>query len=211
MSEGDKGLEYLRVRALNTDGDTMVVKQLVTAEQLWELPDILGKQLELVRGEVVAVPSPGAIHNVIANLLFHLLYTFASERRLGIVFGDNMGYVLSRGPDTVRIPDISFVAWDRVPEAGIPEGSWLIPPDLAVEVVSPSDHTADVNDKACEYVASGVPLAWVLWPKRRVVSVYTRDQMVRELGLDDELDGGDTLPGFSVRVSTLFDIPMKPE
>ncbi len=148
---------------------------------------------------------------MIANLLFHLLYTFASERRLGIVFGDNMGYVLSRGPDTVRIPDVSFVAWDRVPEAGIPEGSWQIPPNLAVEVVSPSDQTADVNDKAREYVASGVSLVWVLWPKRRVVSVYTRDQMALELGLDDELDGGDTLPGFSVRVSTLFDIPTKPE
>jgi len=189
----------------------MITRQAVTAEQFYEMPEVPGKQIELVRGEVVAVPSPGAIHNVIANLLFHLLYTFASEQRLGIVFGDNMGYVLSRGPDTVRIPDVSFVAWDRVPEAGIPDGSWQIPPNLAVEVVSPSDQTADVNDKAREYVASGVSLAWVLWPKRRVVSVYTRDQMVRELGLDDELDGGDTLPGFSVRVSTLFDIPMKPE
>lgn len=192
-------------------GGAMITRQAVTAEQFYEMPEVPGKQIELVRGEVVAVPSPGAIHNVIANLLFHLLYTFASEQRLGIVFGDNMGYVLSRGPDTVRIPDVSFVAWDRVPDAGIPDGSWQIPPNLAVEVVSPSDQTADVNDKAREYVASGVSLAWVLWPKRRVVSVYTRDQMVRELGLDDELDGGDTLPGFSVRVSTLFDIPMKPE
>jgi len=192
-------------------GGAMITRQAVTAEQFYQMPEAPGKQIELVRGEVVAVPRPGAIHNVIANLLFHLLYTFASEQRLGIVFGDNMGYALSRGPDTVRIPDVSFVAWDRVPEAGIPDGSWQIPPNLAVEVVSPSDQTADVNDKAREYVASGVSLAWVLWPKRRVVSVYTRDQMVRELGLDDELDGGDTLPGFSVRVSTLFDIPMKPE
>jgi len=199
------------VARLRERGGAMITRQAVTAEQFYEMPEVPGKQIELVRGEVVAVPSPGAIHNVIANLLFHLLYTFASEQRLGIVFGDNMGYVLSRGPDTVRIPDVSFVAWDRVPEAGIPDGSWQIPPNLAVEVVSPSDQTADVNDKAREYVASGVSLAWVLWPKRRVVSVYTRNQMVRELGLDDELDGGDTLPGFSVRVSTLFDIPMKPE
>ncbi len=189
----------------------MITKQAVTAEQFYEMPEVPGTQLELVRGEVVAVPSPGAIHNLIVALLYRLIYTSVSEQRLGIVFGDNMGYVLSRGLDTVRIPDVSFVAWDRVPDAGIPEGSWQTPPNLAVEVVSPSDQTADINDKAREYVESGVSLVWILWPKRRVVSIYTKDQMVRELGLDDELDGGDTLPGFSIRVNALFDIPTKPE
>lgn len=188
----------------------MITKQAVTAEQFFELPDVPGKQLELVRGELVEMPSPGALHNLIANLLNHLLYAFASERRLGLVFGDNMGYVLSRGPDTVRIPDVSFIAWGRVPEAGIPEGAWQIPPDLAVEIVSPSDQVVDVNDKAREYVESGVQMVWVLWPKRRAVSVHMRDRMPRELSVDDELDGGDVLPGFSVHVSELFDVPAKP-
>lgn len=188
-----------------------VKQQLMTAEQLWEMPEIPGTQLELVRGGLIEVPTPGAIHNMIVGLMYRLISAFASDHRFGVVFGDNMGYVLHRGPDTVRIPDVSFVAWEHVPESGIPEGSWLIPPDLAVEVVSPSDHADDVYDKAREYVESGVRIVWVLWPKRRAVSVHTRDEKTAELGPDAALDGGDVLPGFSVRVSELFAIPTKPE
>ncbi len=192
-----------------------VTQRLMTAEELWDMPDIPGKQLELVRGELIEVPTPGAIHNVIADVIAdvirHFLRVFVTERRLGIVFGDNMGYVLQRGPDTVRVPDVSFVAWERVPETGIPEGSWLIPPDLAVEVVSPNDHANDMYDKAREYVESGVRIVWVLWPKRRAVSVHTRDAKTAELGPDDTLDGGDVLPGFSVRVGDLFAMPTRPE
>ncbi len=187
-----------------------VTQRLMTAEELWGMPDIPGKQHELVRGKLIEVPTPGAIHNVIADSIHHLLRGFVTERRLGIVFGDNMGYVLHRGPDTVPIPDVSFVAWEHVPETGIPEGSWLIPPDLAVEVVSPSDRANDVYDKAREYVESGVRIVWVLWPKRRAVSVHTRDEKTAELGPDDTLDGDDVLPGFSVRVGELFAMPTRP-
>jgi Uma2 family endonuclease len=183
---------------------------LMTAEQFAEIPDVPGKQLELVRGELVAEPSPGAMHNVIAGMLYHLLHTFVSEQRLGLVFGDNMGYFLSRGPDTIRIPDVSFIAWGHIPDTGIPEGSWQVPPDLAIEVVSPSDQAEDVYDKAPKYVESGVRVVWVLWPRRRGISVHMKDGTTRELGLNDELDGGDVLPGFSVRVTKVFDIPTKP-
>lgn len=187
-----------------------VTQRLMTAEELWEMPDAPGKQRELVRGELIEVPTPGAIHNLIVALLYRLIYASAAERRLGLVFGDNMGYVLSRGPDTVRIPDVSFVAWDRVPEAGIPEGAWHLPPDLAVEVVSPSDHAEDVYDKAREYVEAGVRVVWVLWPKRRAVSVHTSEKRTAELGPEDALDGGDVLPGFGVRVGDLFELPARP-
>ncbi len=192
-------------------GVAMAVKQeLMTAEQFWEMPEVPGKQLELVCGEIVAVPSSGAMHNLIVGLLHHLLYAFASEQRLGLVFGDNMGYVLRRGLDTVRIPDVSFIAWDRVPEVGIPDGSWQIPPDLAVEVVSPSDQAEDVYNKAREYVESGVRAIWVVWPRRRAVSIHTSDRTTQEFGMDDELDGGDVLPGFTVRIGELFNIPTRP-
>ncbi|MCA1668868.1 MAG: Uma2 family endonuclease [Thermomicrobia bacterium] len=187
-----------------------VTQRLMTAEELWDMPDMPGKQHELVRGELIEVPTLGAIHNVIAALLYRLIYASASEQRLGLVCGDNMGYVLSRGPDTVRIPDVSFVAWERVPGAGIPEGSWHLPPDLAVEVVSPSDQAEGVYDKAREYVESGVRIVWVLWPKRRAVSVHTRDEKTAELGPDDTLDSSDVLPGFTARVGDLFAIPARP-
>ncbi len=188
----------------------MAITQLITLEQFWELPEIPDKQVELVRGELVEMPPPGAIHNVIVDEIHGLLRAFVKEHQLGIAFGDNTGYVLHRGPDTVRIPDVSFIAWERVPETGIPEENWLIPPDLAVEVVSPSDHANDVYDKAREYVESGVRTVWVLWPKRRAVSVHTRDDKTAELGPDDELNGGDVLPGFTVRVGDLFTLPTRP-
>ncbi len=188
----------------------MATTQLITTEQFWELPEVPGEQWELVRGELVEMPPPGAVHNLIVGLLYPLLYAFISKHRLGLVFGDNMGYVLRRGPDTVRIPDISFIAWEHIPASGIPEGAWQIPPDLAVEVVSPSDHAEDVYDKAREYVESGVRAVWVLWPKRRAVSLHTRDDKTAELGPADTLDGGEVLPGFTVRVADLFALPARP-
>jgi Uma2 family endonuclease len=187
----------------------MTVKQLVTAEQFWEMPDIPGRQLELVEGEIVEMPTPGVIHNLIVSLLHHLLYTFAAERDLGLVFGDNTSYLLSQAPDTMRIPDVSLVLWEHVPEDGVPERFWSIPPDLAIEVVSPSDRASDVHDKVYEYLASGTQLVWVLWPTTRSVTVFGKGSANGEFGVDAELDGGDVLPGFRVRVTDLFNVRTK--
>lgn len=188
----------------------MITKQAVTAEQFWEMPEIPDKRFELVNGELVAVPSPGAMHNFVVAVLNHLLYAFVSSRRLGFVFGDNTSYLLHRGPDRVRIPDLSFIAWEHVPAEGLPDGFWSVVPDLAVEVVSPSDRTSDVLSKADEYLASGTRLVWVVWLKDRAVTVHIKGETRRELGANDVLDGGDMLPGFNVRVSELFDIPTRP-
>ncbi len=187
----------------------MAVMQLVTAEQFVDLPDIPGKRLELVQGEVIEMPPPGLVHNLITGLVYRLLEAFASERNLGLVFLDNAGYLLSRGPDTMRVPDVSVVLWEHVPETGMPERFWSIPPDLAVEIVSPSDRASDVHDKVYQYLASGTQLVWVLWPTTQSVSVFGKDGMLSELGPEHELDGGDVLPEFHVRVADLFNIRTK--
>src|SRR4051794_10847590 len=145
----------------------MAVTQLVTAEQFWDMPDIPGKQLELVRGEVIEMPTSGVMHNLIVGLVYRLIYAFASERDLGLVFGDNTGYRLSQAPDTMRIPDVSLVRWEHIPEGGVPERFWSIPPDLAIEVISPSDRASDIHDKALQYLGSGTQLVWVLGPRSR--------------------------------------------
>ena len=123
---------------------------------------------------------------------------------MGLVLNDGVGYILDRDPDLLRIPDVSFIAWARVPDEDIPEGFWPGAPDLAVETVSPHDRANDVHDKVREYLESGTRLVWVLWPKPRSVTAHTPDGVTRELDSDDELLGGDVLPGFRVQVAELF-------
>lgn len=183
----------------------MAIKQVVTAEDLWELPEKGGLRYELVEGEVVEVPGAGALHSLIVLLVSKLLDDHVSAEDLGLVLPDGSAYILSRHPDLLRIPDVSFISWERVPEDGIPEGFWTTAPDLAVEVVSPHDRAEDIHDKVHEYLNAGCRLVWVLWPRRRSVSVHSPDEM-RELGPEDILDGADVLPGFQIRVADLFAI-----
>ena len=102
-------------------------------------------------------------------------------------------------------PDVSFVRADRLPDE---EGSFPdLAPDLAIEVGSPGDTRPEVEEKVREYLAGGVLLVWVFDPVRRTVRVRGADGTDRVLTEDGELDGGDVLPGFRVRVSTLFERP----
>lgn len=182
----------------------MAVKQLMTAEELWQLPDVAGKRYELVRGELVEVPGAGGKHGRFALWLGALLLRFVGERNLGVVSGDGTGYLLRRDPDELRIPDVSFVARERVPADGVPEGFWPFAPDLAVEIVSPNDRAEDVQGKVREYLDAGTRLVWVVWPRLRLVTVYEPGGGYRELGLGGDLDGGAVLPGFRAPVTELF-------
>ena len=178
--------------------------RLMTAEELWELPEQPGVRYELVRGVPVEVPGAGGLHAQLVKGLFLLLHAFVSAQKLGAVFGDGLGYILSRNPDIVRIPDVSFISVTRLRESGIPEGFIPFAPDLAVEIVSPNDRAEDVHDKVRDYLAAGTRLVWVLWPKSRSLTVYTPDGQARELDPEQELDGGDVLPDFRAPVASLF-------
>lgn len=182
----------------------MSVQQLLTAEQLAEMPEVAGTRFELVKGVLVEVPGAGALHGFIGGLLYRLLTAAAAERGVGHAFPDGVGYIIARRPDVVRIPDVSFIARGRLPGGEIPEGFIPSAPDLAVEIVSPGDRAEEVYGKVREYLAAGTRLVWVVWPRYRSVTVYTADALVRELREGDELDGGEVLPGFRVRVAELF-------
>ena len=182
----------------------MTVKQLLTAEDVWALPERPGVRYELADGELIEVPGAGLLHNLLVGLLYRLLDDFVRREDLGLVFTDGTAYVLRRGPDLVRIPDVSFVAWERLPAGDVPEGFGPFAPDLAVEVVSPGDRAEDVRRKVREYLAAGTRRVWVLWPREPSVTVHESGGVLRELGPDDELDGGDVVPGFRVRVAELF-------
>lgn len=184
----------------------MTVKQRVTAEELLDLPGVPGKRFELVDGELVEMSPAGAEHTGLMFALAKRLDAFVSAHGLGFVMPEGLGYVLRRDPDLVREPDVSFVATTDAREDGLPAGYWEGPPTLAVEVVSPTDRATDIHDRVRDYLDAGSLQVWVLWPSKRAVSVYRPDADTRELGPDATLDGGDVLPGFSVRVADLFAI-----
>jgi Uma2 family endonuclease len=180
------------------------VGRRMTAEELWAMPETPGTRYELVEGELRELPGAGMLHNFLVGLLYRLLDEYARGRKLGVAFSDGLGYLLSREPDKVRIPDVSFIARGRLPEGGLPPGFCPFPPDLAVEIVSPNDGAEELHRKVREYLDAGVALVWVIWPRERAVTVYTSEG-VQDLGPDSTLPGGDALPGFEVPVARLFE------
>jgi len=180
----------------------MTTTTLMTAEELMALPDD-GCRYELIDGVLHRMSPSGIEASAIAMRIGSRLNAFAFERRLGIVTGADGGYYFGRNPDTVRAPDIAFIRIDRLPPPAERQGYSSVIPDLAVEVVSPSDRERDVLDKVAFYLAKGVPLVWVVRPRPRTITVHYADaQLV--LHEADVLDGADVLPGFYLPVADLF-------
>jgi Uma2 family endonuclease len=176
---------------------------LMTAEELALLPDD-GYQYELVRG-VLRRMSPASFRpsNITARLTVRI-GSYVEEHGLGEVTGADGGYVLERGPDTVRAPDVAFVRAARVPAPEEQDRFAELAPDLVVEVVSPSDRMKDVEEKVEQYLALGVPLVWVFHPRRRTVTVHRAGREPRVLHEGEELDGEEVLPGFRLAIGDVF-------
>jgi Uma2 family endonuclease len=119
------------------------------------------------------------------------------------VLSADTGFVLSHNPDTVRAPDVSFLRRDRLPEGEIPTSFFPGAPDLAIEVLSPSDSIREATAKALEYLAAGTREVCIVSPERKDVTVH-RGGEVFVRSEDESLDGGDLLPGFSSSVAELF-------
>lgn len=176
----------------------------MTVEEFEGYPFPDGK-VELVRGEPRVMPPAGAPHGGVQSNLMRVLVPFVYARELGRVFTDGLGYELIKLPHTVRNPDASFVRADRLPPEGLQRGFLKMAPDLAIEVLSPSDKAWELEEKLDDYRTAGTPLIWVIDPRRRRVMIVSRDEPIRWLRLDDTLDGGTVLPGFECKVAQLFD------
>lgn len=176
---------------------------LVTADEL--LRDYHGQRCELIEGKVCLMSPTGFGHGAATVELTVALSTFVRKQKLGVVVTGEVGFILDRNPDTVLAPDVAFVTKDRLGAIGINEKYFPEAPALAVEVVSPSDTAEAVDSKARQWLAAGTSAVWIVYPKGRSVTVYRSLENIRVLTEADELQGGDVLPGFKVRVSELFE------
>lgn len=157
---------------------------------------------ELSRGMLVREPPPGARHGVVASDLFAALQGHPEVVECGrLVF--NSGFLLQDDPPTWRMPDVAWIARERLP-AEVPTTSWRLAPDLAVEVVSPGNRTSDMQQRALDYLDAGTRLFWVVDPESRSVMVYRSRSDIRLLTEDDELTGEDVMPSFRLRLSALL-------
>ena len=175
----------------------------MTAEDVERLPDDDHRYV-LWRGVLYRMSPPGPHHGWLASRFDRFLGNFVEEHGLGAVFVES-GWVLERGPDTLVGPDVSFVRTERLP-AGAPwERFQDLAPDLAVEIVSPSETGPSVAEKVAAYLDAGVRMVVVVRPRRRTVTVHTpEDRGGRVLGEGDELDGGEVVPGFRLPLAELF-------
>src|SRR5215470_16413166 len=161
----------------------MASKTLLTAEQFELLPDD-GMRHELDEGELISMPPAVGQHGKIQGEISYLLRSFVGPRSLGSVFVET-GYRLSR--DTVRAPDISFIRSERARGLDL-NRRFEVPPDLAVEVISPSETASDIAHKVKQYLEAGASTVWVVYPRDRSVHVFESSNTGRILQADDLLE-----------------------
>jgi len=177
----------------------------MTVEDLYALPDD-SRRYELQAGILISEPLPGMRHGRVIARIVELLAGYARPRRLGVVFTADTGYILARDPDTLRGPDVSFLTWERFEAAGDRLTACPGAPDLAVEVVSPTDRTTNLHAKVADYLTAGTRVVWVVDPQTETAAVYRALLSPRRLRGEDLLEAEEVLPGFSVRVAEVFAI-----
>ncbi|WP_256369001.1 Uma2 family endonuclease [Aquisphaera insulae] len=184
---------------------SVVTNDLYTPDDLLSMPD--GKGIELVRGRLLE-HTMGAESSWVGGRLFGRLDRFVEEHDSGWLFPAETGYqCFPHDPTMVRKPDLSFIRKDRLPQSTVPTGWITIPPDLAVEVVSPNDRASELEDKLADYRLAGIPLVWVIYPDSRSVLVHRRDGTLARLLETNSLAGEDILPGFACPIREILPAP----
>jgi Uma2 family endonuclease len=184
----------------------MATKARLTAQDLWRLGEGDTRR-ELVDGEVREMAPAGGVHGEVTSRIDRRLAEHVERHGGGKVLVGDVGFVLDlpHDPERVRAPDVAFMTTSRLPEGRLPEGFLRGAPDLAVEVLSPSDSLMDVQQKVRDYLDAGARLVWVVAPKARSATIYRADGSARLLREGDSLDGGDVFPGLVIPLAEVFE------
>jgi Uma2 family endonuclease len=161
-----------------------------------------GRICELIDGTLVEKVM-ASYESLLAGALLHFLYLYLDEHNIGLVLpGDGL---LRLFPEQVRVPDVSFISWKRMPNRRFPRDAIAsLVPDLAVEILSPSNTEGEMRRKLRDYFQAGCKLVWLVDPEERTVRVYTSVRRFVQFTEEDTLTGGKVLPGFSLAIRTWF-------
>lgn len=181
----------------------MTTVQLMTAEELLRMPDD-GFRCELVKGELRHMPPAGQEHGKITAILTGSLVQHVLARNLGTVYAAETGFRIAADPDTVRAPDVAFIRRERLEETGEGKGFWPGAPDLAIEVISPGDSYAEVEEKVSDWLAAGARMVIVVNPQQRTAKVYRSLTEIAVLTESDTLDGSEVVPGWMMPLKAVF-------
>jgi Uma2 family endonuclease len=173
-----------------------------TVQDVIDVEQQEGKRCELVAG-VLLEKAVGYTESILAGVVLELLNAFVRRRNLGFVTGEAGTVELM--PDLVRIPDVAFTTWNRMPGRKLPaEPIPCLAPNLIAEVLRRGNTPGEMAAKRQDYFTVGVQLVWEIDPAARTVAVYTAADQATTLGEADTLDGGAVLPGFTLSVKELF-------
>lgn len=163
-----------------------------------------GHRYEIVNGELIDMGNSGAKHGYVCSILMILLGGYVHLHKLGAMFDSSTAFKMKSG--NKRSPDVSFMAKERLQGLDeLPDGFLEGAPDLAVEILSPSNTVAEIRGKIVEYFENGVRLVWVIHPQEQYVLVYRSSQEPdRLLKSTDSLDGEDIVPDFTLPIAELF-------
>jgi Uma2 family endonuclease len=161
--------------------------------------------IELVNGQIVRLPMPGAEHGEVCATATILIGNAVRKSKIGRILSNDTFIRTSSNPDSFRGADLCFISYERLPaDQPTPTGP-IDAPDLVVEVRSPSNSIAEMTDKASEYLRAGVRVVIVLDPPTASAGVFRADELPLRFSNGDELTLPDVLPGFSVRVAEFFE------
>jgi Uma2 family endonuclease len=183
---------------------TATPTKLLTAEEFMAA-DLGEGTFELVRGEIIEMPPAMPKHGRVCVNACFLLESYGRQSGLGYALSNDSAVLTERNPDTVRGADVCFYSHARWPLAQVGDKLPPVPPDVAVEVVSPGNRIAVIIKKVSEYLEVGVSLVWVVYPKRRQVVIYRANEE-EPMTLDEQavIENLPELPGFRCSVSDLF-------
>lgn len=182
---------------------TAALPTVVTADELLRMPRGQVRR-ELVRGELREMTPAGYDHGRVAMRFGHRLAGHVEANGLGDVCAAETGFRLESDPDTVLAPDVAFVRRERAEMFGEGSSFFRGAPDLAVEVVSPGDSFAEVEEKVFDWLDAGCRMVVVVNPRKWTATVYRSRSDITVLTEADELDGGDVVPGWRLPVRELF-------
>lgn len=177
----------------------------ITADELFAQGSAHGR-CELVAGEIRLMTPAGFEHGVIANTLGALVRAFVREQGLGIVCGAETGFIVAQDPDTVLAPDCAFVSKKRLSGREVSKKYFVGTPDLAVEILSPSDRIGEVAEKVRQWLAAGCQAVWVVNPSDRTLTIHSSGERPQLLNESDTYTDLHVLPGLTLVVKELFDL-----